>query len=61
MFKVISDMLWSESLRIQEGKSTKFGYLPMIVVVTLGSLNRTLSRSVRVSCLMSSWLCLTYT
>jgi hypothetical protein len=39
MFKVISDMLWSEDLRIQEGKSAKFGYLPMMTVTTLGALN----------------------
>ncbi len=38
MFKVLSDMLGSESLRIQEWKSAKFGYLPMMVVVTLGAL-----------------------
>jgi hypothetical protein len=48
----------SESLRIQQGKSAKFGYLPM-TVATLGVL--TLSPSVSVSCLVSSWLCLTYT
>jgi hypothetical protein len=57
MFKVISDMLWSEDLRIQEGKSAKFGYLPMMTVTTLGVLNS----SVGVSCLVSSLLCLTYT
>ena len=39
MFKVVSDMLWSESLRIQEGESAKFGYLPMMTVDTLGVLN----------------------
>ncbi len=39
MFKVLSDMLRSESLRIQECKSAKFGYLPMMTVVTLGILN----------------------
>ena len=35
MFKVLSDMLWSETLRIQQGKSAKFGYLPMMAVATL--------------------------
>ncbi len=39
MFKVLSDMLRSESLLIQRGKSAKFGYLPMMTVTTLGSLN----------------------
>ena len=39
MFKVYSDILRSESLRIQYGKSAKFGYLPMMVVATLGALN----------------------
>jgi hypothetical protein len=39
MFKVLSDILCSESLRIQECKSTKFGYLPMMSVATLGALN----------------------
>ena len=39
MFKVLSDMLWSESLRIQQGKSAKFGYLSMMVVATLGAVN----------------------
>jgi hypothetical protein len=39
MFKVLSDVLRSETLLIQRGKSTKFGYLPMMVVTTLGSLN----------------------
>ena len=32
-------MLRSEVLRIQQGKSAKFGYLPMMVVTTLGALN----------------------
>jgi hypothetical protein len=59
MFKVLSDMLRIESLRIHQGKSAKFGYLSMISVDTLGAL--TLSRSVRVYCLVLSWLCLTYT
>ena len=39
MFKVLSDMLRSEDLRIQKGKSTKFGYLSMMSVTTLGDLN----------------------
>ena len=32
-------MLWSEVLRIHQDKSRKFGYLPMMKVVTLGALN----------------------
>jgi hypothetical protein len=41
MFKVYSDMLRSESLRLKKGLSTKFGYLPMplMAVPTLGVLN----------------------
>ena len=39
MFKVYSDMLRSESLRMQKGLSAKFGYLPMMSVATLGALN----------------------
>ncbi len=39
MFKVLSDMLRSESLLIQRVKSAKFGYLPMMSVDTLGALN----------------------
>jgi len=39
MFKVYSDMLWSDSLRIQKIKSGKFGYLPIMSVTTLGDLN----------------------
>ena len=39
MFKVLSDMLRSETLLIQRGKSAKFGYLPMMAVATLGALN----------------------
>ena len=39
MFKVLSDMLRSESLLIQRGKSAKFGYLSMMAVATLGALN----------------------
>jgi hypothetical protein len=39
MFKVYSDILRSESLRIQHGKSAKFGYLPMMTVDALGALN----------------------
>ena len=39
MFKVYSDMLRSETLRIQQRKPAKFGYLPMMVVAVLGDLN----------------------
>ena len=39
MFKVYPDIMRSETLRIQERKTSKFGYLPMMVVTTLGSLN----------------------
>ena len=41
MFKVYSDMLRSESLRLKKGLSTKFGYLPipLMAVPTLGALN----------------------
>jgi hypothetical protein len=39
MFKVLSDMLRSESLLIQRGKSAKFGYLSMMAVATFGALN----------------------
>jgi hypothetical protein len=39
MFKVFSDMMRSESLLIQRGKSAKFGYLPMMTVTSLGVLN----------------------
>ncbi len=43
MFKVLSDMfqgaLGHVTLRIQQGKSAKFGYLPMMAVATLGALN----------------------
>ena len=39
MFKVYSDILRSESLRIQHAKSAKFGYLTMMSVATLGALN----------------------
>ena len=35
MFKVYSDMLRSESLRLKKGLSAKFGYLPMMAVVCL--------------------------
>ena len=59
MFKVYSDMLRSESLRMQKGLLAKFGYLPMMAVATLGALNA--ESFVSVSCLVSSWLCLTYT
>ena len=38
MFKVYSDMLKSETLRIQElRKPTKFGYLPMMAVLPWAS------------------------
>ena len=36
MFKTYSDMLRSESLRMQKVLSAKFGYLPMTTVATLG-------------------------
>jgi hypothetical protein len=39
MFKVYSDMPWSEVFRIQQDKSPKFGYLTMMSVDTLGALN----------------------
>jgi hypothetical protein len=39
IFKVYSDMLWSDSLRIQKHKSGNFGYLTMTTVTTVGSLN----------------------
>jgi hypothetical protein len=39
MFKVFSDMLLIETLRIQQDKSSKFGYLSMMSVTTLGALN----------------------
>ena len=39
MFKVLSDMLRSGTLWIQQGKSAKFGYLLMMAVATLGALN----------------------
>ncbi len=39
MFKVYSDMLRSESLRILQVNLPKFGYLPMMSVATLGVLN----------------------
>ncbi len=39
MFKVYSDMLRSESLRLKQGLSSKFGYLTMMAVDTLGVLN----------------------
>jgi hypothetical protein len=35
MFKVLSDMLRSESVLIQRGKSAKFGYFPMMAVTIL--------------------------
>jgi hypothetical protein len=39
MFKVFSDMLRSDALRIHQCKSAKFGYLLMMTVATLGALN----------------------
>ena len=39
MFKVYSNMMRSETLRIQQHKPTQFGYLPMMTVDTLGVLN----------------------
>ena len=39
MLKVLSDMFRSESLRIQQGKSAKFGYSSMMTVAALGVLN----------------------
>jgi hypothetical protein len=58
MFKMYSDMMMSDSLRIQQFKSAKIGYSPMMVVVTLDAM---ITESLSVSCLVSSWLCLTYT
>jgi hypothetical protein len=39
MFKVYEDMLKSDKQRVKGGQSTKFGYLPMMAVDTLGTLN----------------------
>ncbi len=39
MFTLLSDVRRSETLRIQQGKPAKFGYLPMMAVATLGALN----------------------
>ena len=39
MFKVYSDMLRSETLRIQQRKPAKFEYLPMMTAAALGALN----------------------
>jgi hypothetical protein len=39
MFKVYSNMLRSETLRIHQRKSTKFGYLPMMTLDVLVVLN----------------------
>ena len=39
MFKVYSDIMRSETLRIQERKAPKFGYLTMMTVTVLGVLN----------------------
>ena len=41
MFKVYSDMLRSETLRIQQRKPEKFGYLPMMTVSVLGGVLNT--------------------
>jgi hypothetical protein len=34
MFKVYSDIMRSETLRIQQRKAPKFGYLPMMAVAS---------------------------
>ncbi len=39
MFTLLSDVCRSETLRIQQGNPAKFGYLTMMTVATLGSLN----------------------
>ena len=39
MFTLLLDVWRSETLRIQERNPAKFGYLPMMTVVTLGVLN----------------------
>ena len=39
MFKLYSDMMGSETLLVHQRKPTKFGYLPMMTVTTLGALN----------------------
>ena len=51
MFKVLSDMVRSESLLIQRGKEAKFGYLPMMAVTTLGALNTESSCERVLSCI----------
>ena len=62
MFKVYSDMMRSETLRIQQRNPTKFGYLPMMSVTTLSVLNdESFCEGLNGSCLVSSWLFLTYT
>ena len=50
MFKVYSDMFRSESLRMQKGQSAKFGYLLMMSVATLGTLNAESFRERVLSC-----------
>jgi hypothetical protein len=55
MFKVISDMPRSETLRIQQGKSAKFGYLPMMTVATLGSLKAECSTRNTNDCALKSF------
>ncbi len=42
----VSVSVSSETLRIQQDKTAKFGYLSMMVVATLGSLNTESGRSV---------------
>ncbi len=39
MFKVYVDMLKSDKQRVKTGQPAKFGYLPMMVVATLGVVN----------------------
>ena len=39
MLKFHSDIIRSEKERVQKGMTTKFVYLPMMVVATLGTLN----------------------
>ena len=39
MFKIYADMLKSDKQRVKTGQSAKFGYLPMMVVTTLGVMN----------------------
>ena len=39
MFKVYADMLKSDKQRVKGGQSAKFGFMPIMVVATLGALN----------------------